>query len=42
MNFPDILSKIGATRLEIPLSAFGIDLTLTLPLPLPLPWRALI
>ena len=27
-NFPDILSTICDTRLPIPLSAFGIDLTL--------------
>ena len=30
MNFPDILSSACDTRLSIPLSAFGIDLTLPL------------
>ena len=30
MNFPDILSIICDTRMPIPLSAFGIDLTLPL------------
>ena len=30
MNFSDILSTICDTRLPIPLSAFGIDLTLPL------------
>ena len=33
MNFPDILSTICDTRLPIPQSAFGIDLTLPLPWP---------
>ena len=33
MNFRDVLSTICATRLPIPLSAFGIDLTLPLPWP---------
>ena len=28
MNFPDIVSTTSGTRLPIPLSAFGIDLTL--------------
>ena len=33
MNFPDILSTTCDTRLPIPLSAFGIDLTLPLQWP---------
>ena len=33
MNFPEILSIICDTRLPIPLSAFGIDLTLPLQWP---------
>ena len=37
MNFPDILCTLCDTRLLIPLSAFGIDLTL--PLQWPDIWR---
>ena len=33
MNFPDILSTTCNTRLPVPLSAFGIDLTLPLQWP---------
>ena len=33
MNFPDVLRTVCGTRLPIPQSAFGIDLTLPLPRP---------
>ena len=33
MNFPDVLRTVCGTRLPMPQSAFGIDLTLPLPRP---------